>query len=656
MIRQLICILGVTLVAACGGGGGGGGGSTAGSSPDTAPDNAPCEGQCATASSFLTEDDVRRVLAQAVHQAEALGAAATIAVVDRVGNVLAVYRMAGVDDSNDVELATDFPVQVTSGLEGVILPVAVGGDALAAITKAITGAYLSSEGNAFTTRTANQIVQEHFNPGERNQPAGPLFGVQFSQLACSDFILGGAALGVGPRRSPLGLAADPGGFPLYKNGTPVGGVGVIADGRYSIDKNLLDSDVDLDEQIALAATFGFIAPPERRAERITVEGKVFRFSDVGLSDLPVDPVQAPDFASIAGAGELLAVRGYSSAEIRRGMAFGQPESGVRPATDFPDLDAFIFVDGDNNNRYPPRAGTDGAEAFTAEEVRQLLASAIGIANRARAQIRRPLGTPARVTVAVVDSRGAILGMLRTRDGPVFGADVSLQKARTAVLFSSRDAADFLRGITTPAQYLNPDLSPAATVNIGDYVDAAQLFIGPQALTDGTAFSDRAGGNLSRPFYPDGIIGNPHGPFSKSYDGEWSVFSSGLQLDLAFNNIIAHIAFVAGLSDTDVGANCAQSAQPRVANGLQIFPGSVPVYRGGTLIGGIGVSGDGIEQDDMISFLGVHEAGEALGGSINNAPPAIRADRLSPGGVRLRYIQCPQTPFINSDAQNVCAGK
>lgn len=658
MIRRLIGLFAVTLVSACGGGGGGS--STEGSSPDRAPDNAPCEGQCASASSFLDQADVRRVLAQGVHQAEALGAAATIAVVDRVGNVLAVYRMAGVDGDNDVELATDFPVQVTTGLEGVVLPVAVGGDALAAIAKAITGAYLSSEGNAFTTRTANQIVQEHFNPGERNQPAGPLFGVQFSQLACSDFTVGGVDVGVGPRRSPLGLAADPGGFPLYKGGTPVGGVGVIADGRYSIDKSLLDSDVDVDEQIALAATFGFIAPPDRRAERITVEGKVFRFSDVDLDDLPADPAQAPDFASLAAAGDLLAVRGYSDGQIRRGMAFGQPESGVRPATDFPGLDAFVFVDAGNNNRYPPRAGTDGAElgeaAFSAEEVRQLLASAIGVANRARAQIRRPVGTPARVTVSIVDSRGAILGMLRTRDGPMFGADVSLQKARTAVLFSSPDAADFLRGISTPAQYLNPDLSPAATVDIGDYVDAAQLFIGPQALTDGTAFSDRAGGNLSRPFYPDGIIGNPNGPFSKPYDSEWSVFSTGLQLDLSFNNIIAHIAFVAGLSDTDVGANCAQSAQPRVANGIQIFPGSVPVYRGATLIGGIGVSGDGIEQDDMISFLGVHEAGAALGGAINNAPPDIRADQLTPGGVRLRYIQCPQTPFINSDAQQVCAGK
>src|SRR5690606_5417365 len=145
----------------------------------------------------------------------------------------------------------------------------------------------------------------------------------------------------------------------------------------------------------------FIAPLERRAERITVEGKVFRFSDVDLDDLPADPAQAPDFASMAGSGELLAVRGYSSDQIRRGTAFGQPESGVRPATDFPDLDAVVYVDGGNNNRYPPRAGTDGGElgeqAFSAAEVRQLLTSAIGVANRARAQIRRPVGTPARVT-------------------------------------------------------------------------------------------------------------------------------------------------------------------------------------------------------------------------------------------------------------------
>jgi len=82
---------------------------------------------------------------------------------------------------------------------------------------------------------------------------------------------------------------------------------------------------------------------------------------------------------------------------------------------------------------------------------------------------------------------------------------------------------------------------------------------------------------------------------------------------------------------------------------------VPIYRGNQLIGGIGVSGDGIEQDDMVSFLGLHNAGVALGGAIGNAPPAIRADQLDVRGVNLRYIQCPQAPFLDSDEQNACAG-
>lgn len=671
MTWRLLGLCCAMLLAACGGGGGGGDG--AGSSPPTDPDTGgACEGQCADADSYLTVGDVKRVLAQGIDQARALGSEATIAVVDRVGNVLAVHRMA--DTAPAITLSTTFPTTVTTGLEGIVLPAGLDGDALAAITKAITGAYLSSEGNAFSTRTANQIVQEHFNPGEENQPAGPLFGVQFSQLACSDFTLtvqGGSTFSplvlvpepsvVGPKRSPLGLSADPGGFPLYKNGTPVGGVGVIADGRYSIDKNILDTDRDLDEQIAFAATFGYAAPVDRRADRITVEGKTFRFSEVGFGDLPADPAQAPGYDSLADAGSLAGVMGYYGGGITRGQSFGQPESGIRPAGGFDGLDAFLFVDGDNNNRYPPRAGTDGGQtggaALTQAEVRQLLSSAIAVANRARAQIRRPIGTPARVTVSVVDSQGEVLGMLRSRDAPVFGADVSLQKARTATLFSSRDAADFFRGITTPTQYVNPDLSPKTQVMIGDYVEAAQTFIGPQALSDGTAFSDRAGGNLSRPFYPDGIRGNPHGPFSKSIAGnEWSVFSTGMQLDLSLNSILQHVLFSLGATDQDVGPNCVASGAPRIANGTQIFPGSVPIYRGDTLVGGIGVSGDGVDQDDMIAFLGVHEAGEAMGGAINNAPKALRADRLQPGGERLRYIQCPQTPYIDSDEQQVCAGK
>src|SRR5262249_23135093 len=180
----------------------------------------------------------------------------TIAVVDRVGNVLGVYRM-GLPANRSVMLATALDSSgnavISGGLEGIRLPrpvVPVNIDDQAAIAKAITGAYLSSEGNAFSTRTASQIVQEHFNPGEEFQPAGPLFGVQFSQLACSDFsrASSGTAVGPGPRRSPLGLSADPGGFPLYKDGTVVGGVGVIADGVYGLDKSIADVDDSTDEK------------------------------------------------------------------------------------------------------------------------------------------------------------------------------------------------------------------------------------------------------------------------------------------------------------------------------------------------------------------------------------------------------------------------
>lgn len=612
---------------------------------------------------FIT--DVQSVIAQAVHEAQALDAVATIAIVDRVGNVLAVYQMNG--PAQDVLISTTDPGEtaVDGGLEGLVLPAAVGGNALAAIAKAITGAYLStSNGNAFTTRTANQIVQEHFNPGEFNQPSGPLFGVQFSQLACSDFTLAddGGRADAGPKRSPLGLSADPGGFPLYKNGTLIGGVGVMADGRYGIDRSILDFDRNIDEMIALAATFGYEPPDQIRANRITVEGKTFRFSDVTMADLPADPGSAPAFASL-GAGALVPVPGYTDATIRRGTVFGRPRSGVRAdAGLFPERDAFVFVDNSNAERFAPRAGS-GAGALSAEEVRVILDEALGVANEARAQIRAPVDSQARVTIAVVDANGDVLGMARTRDAPMFGSDVSLQKARTAAFFSSRGAAEFLNGVSAPTQYLDSNLQPRRRVRIPDYVTAVQDFVGPEALTDGTAFSDRAGGNLSRPFFPDGIVGTGNGPFSKP-KGEWSVFSTGLQLDLVMNGIIQHVAFVAGILPDDAPANCvgipfgsgvSEAPGANIANGIQIFPGSVPIYRGDSLVGGIGISGDGVDQDDLVAFLGLDRAGRRLNGAVNNAPRAIRADRLAPQGVNLRYVQCPFAPFLGSDVQNACTG-
>ena len=129
------------------------------------------------------------------------------------------------------------------------------------------------------------------------------------------------------------------------------------------------------------------------------------------------------------------------------------------------------------------------------------------------------------------------------------------------------------------------------------------------------------------------------------------------------NLAQHLNFVTGAAASDTPRFCTSlpqvtPGQPRIANGIQIFPGSVPIYRGNTLVGGIGVSGDGIDQDDMISFLGLHNAGQRVSG-IGNAPKDIRADRIAVvvgnRQVRLRYVNCPFAPFLDTDENNVCEG-
>lgn len=634
--------------------------STVGVDPGTPVSG--CDGSCANSPTSLSQSDIEAVIARSVAEAQGQGVTATIAVVDRVGNVLAVFRLNGAATS--ISLTAAQPGRtVSGGLEGVnIVP-----DTIVAISKAVTAAYLSTEGNAFSTRTASQIVQEHFNPGELLQPAGPLFGVQFSQLPCSDLMARfSVAPSPGPHRSPLGLSADPGGLPLYKGGTVVGGIGVISDALYSVDHDYTNIDQDLDEIIALAGAFGLAAPGDRRAERITVEGKTLRFSDADSRNFVSDVENPPSYAGLVGVeGDLIAVPGYyAGLQLVAGTAFSQPASGVRAdQLDYPGLDAFVLVDAADSERFRPQAGTDGALALTAAEVSEILRQALAIANRTRAQIRQPLGTHARVTISIVDTNGAILGIVRSRDAPVFGIDVSLQKARTATFFSSASAAASLNAVPD-ASYLDGGLVLLRKESLSQYVDDLRAFLGnPTALADGAhAFSDRAGGNLSRPFFPDGIDGSIAGPLSKPA-GEWSPFSTGLQLDLVYNAIIQHVGFSLGLVP-DVAVNCTgvdgfdnafAINQPiaLLANGSQIFPGSVPIYRGTSLVGGIGVSGDGVDQDDLIAFLGVNDASVALG-TINNAPASMRADTLAPLGIHLRFVNCPVSPFIDSPEQNVCA--
>jgi uncharacterized protein GlcG (DUF336 family) len=616
LLPTALCLVAALFLGAptCGGGGGGGSpDSEAASVNDPAP--------------FLTVANVNTIVLQAMNEATARNRPATIAVVDRVGNVLAVTQMAGAPANATVTSQRGI---VGSGLEGASVP-----STLAAISKAITGAYLSSGGNAFTSRTASQIVQENFLPGELNQMGGPLFGVQFSQLPCSDVVRSFQAgnTGPGPMRAPLGLSADPGGMPIYKNGQVVGGIGVLADGVYTLDRNIFDFDTDVDELIAIAGASGFRPAGSIRADNITVVGRSLRYVD---STALAAAVSAP------GAFVPLAVTGYFDGTVRQGRDFGTQASGIRAdgGATYPGINAFVLDDGTGTNRYAPRAGLapGGGVALTAVEARILVQRGLETAFRSRAQIRKPTDSFVQVTVSVVDTDGNVLALARTPDAPVFGTDVAVQKARSAAFLSRAQSGAELTALGG---------SFATTVT------NMRSFVGAASLADGIAYTSRAIGNLARPFYPDGINAGGNGPLSLPF-ATWSPFSTGFQLALVAPDVVNLLGGgnppAAGCAGPgQAGLAVASDGRTRLANGLQIFAGGVPVYRGATLVGAVGVSGDGIDQDDMVAFLAINNAG----GALNNAAQLQRADTLLPQGTRLRYVNCPFAPFLDSAEQTPC---
>src|SRR6185369_7179871 len=122
--------------------------------------------------------------------------------------------------------------------------------------------------------------------------------------------------------------------------------------------------------------------------RIFVDGKSLRFADdehfgepsvTACSALDGAFVAVPGYTDVAGCGDL-----------RDGVALGTAESGVARVI-FQGHQAEVLVDGAAVGRYPPVAGT----SLTAAEVRLILARALEVAERTRAQIRQPLGTNAR---------------------------------------------------------------------------------------------------------------------------------------------------------------------------------------------------------------------------------------------------------------------
>ena len=525
----------------------------------------------------LSATEVQTIIAQAATEATKRRLSVTIAVVDHTGVVLGVLQMAGATTT------TTPSGNGTGGLEKRVIP---GSAAAAAISKAGTGAFFGTQGNAFTPRTASFIVQEHFPPGIDPSPGGPLFGVQFSNLRCSDVDRGPGKNTAANSNLPLGLSADPGGYPLYKNGVAVGGIGVEGDGLYTLDPGRPDTEPTTEELIAAAGTLGFSAPVAIRGDSILVTGVQFPFANAE----PPDRQATTPYASFATSGQVIAppAAGEASPFVARTLA------GTQGTVPQPFAISF-------------KAGTSPAQGgLTIDDVTGIIKNAGRQADITRAAIRLPIGTPARVTISVVDASGAVLGIFRTLDAPIFGFDVSVQKARTAAFFSSSSAGSALKN-----------------AGFGAYVTAANA--DGLALDGSVAFSTRALGFLSQPIFPPGAIAPlQNGPFSKAL-GTWSIFNTGLQLDILLTPALNILS-----------ASCTATRLPSLPNGITIFPGGFPLYKGGVLVGAIGISGDGVDQDDLIGFVGTTGF---------EVPTKIRSDNVVVRGVTLPYARFPRYPNL-----------
>jgi uncharacterized protein GlcG (DUF336 family) len=556
-----------------------------GGGPPDDPGSVPTPGTIApptqpvTTAGTLTTAEVQTIIAQAVSAAAQVGHPVTVAVTDREANVLGVFKMTGAPATTQFRGGGPGPSQVPDPLTGFV-PIGFDGTVvpakLAAISKAATASVFSTRGNAFTARTASFIIQEHFPPGVDFRAGGPLYGVQFSSLPCSDIKIPGL---------PLGLSGDPGSVPIYKNGEAVGGVGIEGDGVYTVDRDPTDFDQPFEEVIAVSGGRGFEAPALVRGDNILVDG--IRLAYINVTNAPAPPTIA--FGSLPGAVDpLFPIRSAQPSQFTAAVVGG--------------------IAGEVDTRFFPfiASPTVTANSLTASDVNTIVSHGAQQANITRAAIRQPLGSNARATIAVVDANGVVLGVFRTSDAPVFGFDVAVQKARTAAFFSRANAGALLSG-----------------AGFGSYVSRAASD-GVQ-LNGAIALSDRAVGFLHRPFFPDGINNTAPGPFSPPID-QWSVFNVGLQGDLIKTNLQTVLS----------GGAAPCTSLPNLPNGIQIFAGSIPLYKNGELVGAIGISGDGIDQDDLI----------AAGGAVGYTPAVgIRSDQFFVRSVRLPFVKFPRSPNL-----------
>jgi uncharacterized protein GlcG (DUF336 family) len=617
-------------------------------------------------SAALTAADVSTILAQAADFAKPTQA---IVVVDRTGLALGEYDKSGLNPATST-LSTEMIAEIR----------------IEARLRAKTAALFESAGEAFTTRTARFIIQDHFPYPVLNSPGGPLYGVEFSSTAGTDILttddlITPDLLPFAKLLSPLGISGDPGGIPLYKsaivNGVktmqPVGAIGVAGDFKDVAPRSDLilgniknpsdptqplfqyaaaanpqrrvfngGENPDFDESVARAGAIGFIAPDLIRASHVFLNGLRLPFLSSPTATGPKALRLSLSALLAKGDGILLISPVDDSPEVfpsatYAGIAgfFQRTNERAHPR--------------DVGQNFAPVASNDTApgtadllpddQLLTVSDVNTIITNAVAQAKKTRAGIRKPIGVDARVYVTVVDRDGDLLGVFREGDTTNFSFDVAVQKARTAAFFSDNTDAFSTRAIGFISQRYFP-------VGIGTGL-TGPLF----QLQDAFQFDDvsSTGAIVDSTIKPIGTvtaaIANPEiqvvpvsGPLSV---GQIITFGNDTSREYIVETsssagITVRLDGIDLLADPPAVLTAGEAIRPKnpLKNGMTIFPGGEPLYINNILVGAIGVSGDGVDQDDIISYAG----------TAGFRPSAeIRSDQLGSG---------PIISFISSRIQTL----
>lgn len=551
---------------------------------------------------ILTADDVRAVLTTA---AAALGDdTLAAAVVDRTGNILGVYVRPGT---------------------GARTPDI-------AVSLARTGAMFANDQAPLSSRTVRFISGIHFPPGVRNTSTAALYGVENINRGCTVDDAGDAIFNA-PFPRPVSIegafGSGAGGLPLPcepsdTRGCARGGPMRDLDGRPLESVGITTGKADVRDT---GQDHPATVPVNPGGIPIYRDGKVI--GGVGVAGVRPDLAEYAATLAAAGSGrgmdfsEPLAFPGAVFIDGLRLPFFGGCTSipcirqalRSQPAGSVPgSFSAGRFL-------VEPRGGLQAPEAYllgprasaragglTEAEVRRIVARAVEVSLRTRAMIRLPLNSPARMTIGISDEDGEILALYRMPDGTVFSSDVAMTKARNAYYFSTREGYEVLRAYAETNTHARYRWEPEPPAGQGWAVTARTLSFGGQPLfPPGVDLPEQLHDEATAP-----------GPF----------------FDLYVYDTMNACTEGPGPSR---GGNRAYLNQ----SGIVWFPGSVPLYRDGRLIGGMGVSGDGVEQDDYVSELGSDGF---------HPPAALRVDnsvmRDSKGrAVRLPYLKLPRVPEI-----------